>query len=357
MKIAYWAHLNFAEGSGVNKKIISQIEYWRKEGHLVRVFALTNRPGISELEGEGEVSVYDRAKWTKRLRSMRALEQKIEAFRPDLVYVRQEHYYPTFSRMSRLCPVVWEINGDMAVEASRYSKIVSSYYVMTRMLRANLSSGAVYVTYELRDREKSLYGRKPTLVLANGINLRDYNILAIPPRSNPPSLAFMGQPALPWHGVDKVIKLASLWPDARFHIIGPSIREIGSAPPNVKIYGFLARKEYEEILSNCHVAISTLAFHRNGLNEACPLKSREFLALGLPLILAYKDTDFVGEREFLLHLENNDHDISADMPSIKKFVSDWTLRRVNKSEVSVLDNAFKEKGRLAFFENIAAKRL
>ncbi|MBK7455292.1 MAG: hypothetical protein IPJ46_16695 [Anaerolineales bacterium] len=46
-----------------------------------------------------------------------------------------------------------------------------------------------------------------------------------------------------------------------------------------------------EITLNTDVACGTLAIHRNNMEEAWYFKVREALALGVPLILAYHDTD------------------------------------------------------------------
>ena len=64
------------------------------------------------------------------------------------------------------------------------------------------------------------------------------------------------------------------------------------------LHGYLSAGEYRRIIAGADAAISSLGLHRIGLEEASPLKSRECLALGLPLVLAYVDTDL--------------HDLDAD---------------------------------------------
>ena len=56
-----------------------------------------------------------------------------------------------------------------------------------------------------------------------------------------------------------------------------------------------------------HIGLGSMAFYRNKMFEACPLKVREYVASGLPVILPYADTAFREEcPEWVLRLPNEE---------------------------------------------------
>lgn len=52
-------------------------------------------------------------------------------------------------------------------------------------------------------------------------------------------------------------------------------------------------------MRNCQVCIGTLALHRKNMTEASPLKTREYLAHGFPVIIGYKDTAFYNQNQIM----------------------------------------------------------
>lgn len=54
----------------------------------------------------------------------------------------------------------------------------------------------------------------------------------------------------------------------------------------------------EEAFEGCDLAISSLGFHRIGLIEGSPLKTREYAARGLPVVGSYTDTGILEGSKF-----------------------------------------------------------
>jgi hypothetical protein len=54
------------------------------------------------------------------------------------------------------------------------------------------------------------------------------------------------------------------------------------------------------------VAFSSLAMFRTGLREACVLKTREYVARGVPFVFGYDDVDLVEPESFCLNVGNSD---------------------------------------------------
>ena len=125
-------------------------------------------------------------------------------------------------------------------------------------------------------------------------------------------------------------------------------------PPNLTLHGYLSSEEYLKVLAYADVAISSLALHRIQLNEASTLKSRECLALGLPLVVAYTDTDLDDlQCDFLLKIPNKEDNIQIHGEAIREF--SYRMRG-GRSDRAVLkdriDLTHKEETRLKFFEEI-----
>jgi len=357
MRVAYLAHLNLPPESGVAKKIFSQVRIWSETAEA-RLFILSRREDVCDLVESygGRCSLYKGLPWSlDRLRALDRLITQILAWSPMAVYLRRDLFYPAYLRLAWAVPLVQEVNSDELEELRLYNRLQYLYHRLSRRWLDRLTDGWVFVTRELM--RHPYYSRLPgaKIAIGNGIPLN--TLPHLPPRSleGPPRLVFIGQPA-PWHGVDKVLRLAEAFPTWEVRLIGyePSVSE--RLPGNVKAHGFLSFSQYVPILADADVGIGTLALHRKRMNEASPLKVREYLALGLPAIIGYEDTDFPDGAPFLLRLPNEERNIECCLEEIQRFVIAWVGKRVPRQEVAHLDLRHKERQRLAFIESVAKAR-
>lgn len=353
MKLAYLVHLNADENTGVFKKIYQQISTWRKLGHDVELFVITRMLSVAQASQEliKGSRVFQYKAWYDRSHAMAEAVKAVLEFNPDAVYSRRDVYYPSVAKLSRALPLVLEINSDEGAEIWKYNKVHWLYHIFTRPLLDMNVSGMIFVTQELS--HKGYYGRLnlPKATVANGIILSNFPHLPVSPESKP-NLLFLGFPAF-WHGVDKVVYLAHQFPEWTFHIVGFTESDLPNAPANMAFYGKLSFDNYINIAAQCHVGIGTLALHRKGMSEASPLKVREYLAMGLPTIIGYKDTDFSGEEPFLLSLPNIENNIRDNIKGIEKFVYHWVDKRVEPDQIKHLDYSKKERERLAFVNEVS----
>jgi hypothetical protein len=132
--------------------------------------------------------------------------------------------------------------------------------------------------------------------------------------------------------------------------------KIADPPDNVSFVGLKSRAEYEPLMREATVALGTLGLYRKQMHEACPLKVREYLALGLPVIAAYRDTDIPVDADYFLSLPNDNSPLSLQRERIVAFIDRWRTRRVSRAAIAHLDVAVKEKERLAFMVRIASTR-
>jgi glycosyltransferase involved in cell wall biosynthesis len=228
-------------------------------------------------------------------------------------------------------------------------------YWYNRLTRGRLLShgrGMVYVSGDFAKLPHFDRFAKPNVVIGNGIDLSLYEPLPLPTNQKP-HLVYIGSPHQTWHGLDKIMKLAEACPDWQFDIIGSQADELGHRlPPNVQMHGFLARRDYEPLFAQADVALGTLALHRNGFNEASPLKNGEYLAFGLPLIIAHNETNFLQPPSFILQIPNTPDNIRTHLNDIRQFVHAMRGVRVPRSEIAHLDVHQKEQQRLAFFRQM-----
>lgn len=359
MRIAYInLHWPRTRNSGVGKKIQSQIAAWRAMGHEVRLFMHT-----TPWEPQSELIEADYFFYTSsgkldteldRIRAMRRTISAVRAFRPDVIYLRYSIYVFPAHHLMDIAPVVEEINTNDLTQHEELGWIYSLYNRFTRGILLRRVHGLVTVSHELAVSSAFASYRKPTRVIANGVDLNGFKQLPAPSNETP-RLVFIGSPGYPWHGVDKLVSLAKLIPDVHLDIIGyHELPEFDSLPGNITLHGYMPEQEYENILASADAAISSLALHRVQLEEASPLKSRECLAFGLPLIIAYQDTDLHDlECDFLLRIPNKEDNIQTHAQAIRDFAFKMRGRRVDHNQIIKLDQASKELDRTDFFSEIS----
>ena len=359
MRIAYVSlHWPRTRNTGVGKKIQSQMVAWRSMGHETCLFMHTSRyEPVSDLI-EAEVVPYEaRGKLQtelNRIRAAQALVKAIEEFRPDIIYLRYGIYvYPAHQLMG-IAPVVEEINTNDLTQHEDLGGIYSFYNRLTRGIFLRRVRGLVAVSRELTSSPVLAAYRKPTVTIANGIDLDALTPLDAP-ANNIPRLVFIGSPGYPWHGIDKLVHFARCYPDVQLDIVGyDKLPEFEPLPSNLKLHGYLSSNAYKTVLAGADAAISSLALHRIQLEEASPLKSRECLAFGLPLVLAYMDTD-LGDAsyDFLLKIPNKADNIQTHGDAIHEFAHRMRGRRADRAILErCISSVHKERQRLEFFNEI-----
>ncbi|MBP3817348.1 MAG: glycosyltransferase family 4 protein [Butyrivibrio sp.] len=136
-----------------------------------------------------------------------------------------------------------------------------------------------------------------------------------------------------WHGYDRFIEGMKIYyasnPSRKmiFHLVGHG-SEFGRYQKMVAEYGL---REYvifhgqqtgealDAIYDQCNLGIASLGFHRTGLTEGAPLKTREYLAKGLPFIFGAKVSDISDEDKENIYLQVPATDSPIDIGNILEF--------------------------------------
>ena len=359
MRIAYVSlHWPRTKNTGVGKKIQNQIETWLKLGHETRLFMhASDNESDSELI---EADVFQYAMRGKlvteisRIRAASRIVRAVEVYKPDIIYLRYGIYVYPAHRLMRIAPTVEEINTNDLTQHEDLGGIYSLYNRMTRGIFLHRVSGLVAVSRELAISSAFASYRKPTCTIANGIDLDSF--LPLPAPTNiTPRLVFIASPGYPWHGVDKLVELARRYKDLQIDIIGyDNLPGYEPLPVNLCLHGYLASKDYLKVLAAADLAVSSLGLHRKQLEEASPLKSRECLAMGIPLVVAYIDTDLDDLiSDFLLKIPNKEDNIQTHGEAIRAFAYRMRGVRADRSVLEPrIDALRKEEMRLKFFEQI-----
>ncbi|MBN1561024.1 glycosyltransferase [candidate division KSB1 bacterium] len=350
--IAYILYWNDSVESGVIKKVISIILTWKSQQIDVHIFLLTKNPGLArdlsqKLGTDIKVHRFSFANFGEKLASFRNMIKRIIDLNPSFVYFRYQHFLPGFLKLSRRIKIFVEINGNDLIEIRKRSWFKYVILKQTRKLIFNHAAGLIFVTHELSGHPNFVQLKAPRLVLANGISLKSYPMVTHEFVHKEPILLFIGSEGQNWHGVDKILQMAEIFKDWLFYIIGTE-KSHEKILPNVSFTGFLKKDDYSHIMCKADIGIGSLALHRKEMNEACTLKVREYLAYGLPIIIGYRDTDFMDGAPFILELENSENNVVNSISLIEQFVQKWKGKKVPRSKVDKIDIYAKEQQRLNF---------
>ncbi|MGE0492776.1 MAG: glycosyltransferase [Vulcanimicrobiota bacterium] len=359
MKVAYLSFGSPVMAIGYVRKMVRQMTVWRELGAEAEFIALACAKGTLKDVPVREVPSLiappqGRSWWAHllyyslRSLSARALRQTLRESEPDLVYLRQSLWWPGMLWALQDFPFVVEMNSNDVEEARHRGGLRSSLHLLTREWLLRGARGLVRVTDEIGE---VLPAEIPSITITNGAHI---DPLAFrPPPNNPrPRLIFAGSPNQPWHGLEKVRRLATLLPEAEFHVYG----EPCPGPANIINHGFVPHQQLAEAYAGADAGIGSLALELNGMRQACPLKVREYLAHGLPVMASYEDPDLSGASYYLdLQLESVSSDALAERA--RAFLASWNGRPLPGEDVRRrVDDRAKESARLDFFAQVAGSR-
>lgn len=357
MKLVYVCYWNAFVQDGVARKINTQTKTWREVGHDVEVLCVSPaaEPGVEQVL-EAELFLYTRS-WERPWATYRLFRRAARAG-ADAMYLRADNFLPTPGGLLRAVPGVVELNGDNNFSREGRPLPYRAYSQLNQRIIERGARGLVAVTYSLgRIAEKT---GKPVAVVPNSVDLDTRETLPAPTSARPRFVLLAGARNQA-HGVDKVLGLAAQMPECDFTVVGLEHHQLPGTPPvNVTRYGLLAKDEYEPLLAEADVAIGPVALERSGLDEASALKVSEYLAYGLPVVIGYQETSFVGLPEpwYLLRLPLTEDNVATHVSEIRDFTARVKGRRVPRSEIAELVGVRAKEGqRLDFIARVTGQPL
>lgn len=192
------------------------------------------------------------------------------------------------------------------------------------------AAGVIGVTQEIVDYEIARAGisNARTFVYPNGIKFDEDPVADR--RGKIPELLFVAGGFSPWHGLDLLLDSIEK-SDAEFklHLVGnvhePDLSQ-AQKDSRIVVHGRLPSAEIRHIAETCWIGLSSFGLHRKNMKEACTLKVREYLMMGLPVYAGHRDV-IEGENEFVFSGE-------ADIDLILEFANQKFSGRVDVSLAS-----------------------
>lgn len=120
-----------------------------------------------------------------------------------------------------------------------------------------------------------------------------------------------------WHGVDRIIELIRHQSNWALVLVGPGLEQSYGHMVEGDLIGriaFLGEQVSEDLVciySMCDLALGSFALERKGMREAAPLKVREYLFYGLPVVIGYRDP-IADECPRMQEIDPSDSSISLD---------------------------------------------
>jgi hypothetical protein len=333
---------------------------WERRGHVVWLTTAREPVPWSVTDAAARVSCRSAARSLPtrirgevdfRLLYPRQLDRACARLRIDLIYSRLLPAAPGLRALVRRRPFVLEVNGDIARELPISWRKFSRVHVRAQLLRS--ADGVVFISRELsrqprRTPERSIVIANPCLPAQ-----RPPEPGARPAR---PRLVLIGHEKHGWCGMDKLVTLARALPEFDVVVIGGEV----AGPSNLQSLGLLTQAEADRVMVGCTVGIGPLALHRKAMQEASPLKVRNYLTLGLPVIQSYEDTDLSELSPCVLQIPNCEDNVERSIDRIRDFT--WRAFNGDLSQHALelargpLSLAEKESARLAFMEECMRAR-
>lgn len=316
MKILFLVFHGFDEFNGISKKILSQVNALKENGHEVIVcYYMVDKDNhrkrfinsdILEDFGEGFFAQL------KRRMCYNSLLNYIIDNNIELVYIRSElnanPFLVSFFRKLKTnrVKVVIEIPTYPYDKEYKYKSIKASleHYIDILFRKQLVKQTNGVVTFS---NHSTIFGGK-AINISNGINFSSIKA-KLGVNDTTKSLNLIGVANIHfWHGFDRLIKgLAIYYKTERqykvyFHIVG-GIGYIEEAEfkdliktNNLEKYVFLDGHKFgdelDKMFTKCDMGIGSLARHRSNIFDIKTLKNREYAARGIPFIYSETDDDF-----------------------------------------------------------------
>jgi hypothetical protein len=235
-----------------------------------------------------------------------------------------------------------EVEALKVVKKNFKGKLASFVEKFTGFVSLRQSKGAICVTNDIAIyQNKRSYIR--TFLYPNGIDITSIDVIKDKRIDNEINIAFMCGTFSAWHGLDLLLEtvLENLefikTNHVKIHLIGKVLQEeldfITKNKLDIMLHGVLSSNEYIRILEASDVGLDSLALYREGLTEGAALKVREYLAFGLPVYSAYKDTAIPIDFQYY-KVDEIDIQKIVNFAKEMKQVSRHEIREISKEYIS-----------------------
>ena len=205
----------------------------------------------------------------------------------------------------------------------------------------------------------------PTLHIQNGINIQKYKARKVSKDINTINIIAVSKYIF-WHGYDRLfIGLYNYYNNGGnrnvvVHFVGdgmelPKYKKLvkkHNLNNHVIFYGIKIGEELDEIYNSCNIGVASLGCYRKGMNETAELKSRDYLAKGIPFVASVKILDIpeAVENDIYLRVPNDDSPI--DIENVLNFYD-----RIYSESAEQVNNRLRQFAKDHFSMEVAMKEV
>lgn len=332
MKLLYFVPMEIKEFDGISKKVLYQVAALRRleieveicceEIKYNKIFRkIFNKDVI--LEKSVSTKVTKQLLYYKYEKTLKYIFEN----NFDVIYIRYVYFAnPCFIKFLKK---IKEKNIKVIVEIPTYpydkelvhkDMIRQIKYFIERKYREKMRNYVDKIITFSNDDE--IFGIK-TVKISNGIDPNEISIINKKIKRSINEINFIGVAGIAfWHGFDRfILSMAEYYKNnpkevVKFHIVGDGNKETVNVLKNlvkenqledyVIFYGYKSGKELDKIYNKMEVAVGSLGFSRIGLERGAPLKTREYIAKGLPIIIGYEDISLNSSIKFIDKVPNDE---------------------------------------------------
>lgn len=355
-KLLYFTAIDINENSnsGVVKKIASQCSSFEKKFGMGNVL-------FSAFSGEqylvwlcnscinNQISLKDACKLNKKL-------ELLYIYKIVYKYIKENHITHLYYRSSGLTPAshhffssLVDLGVTIFVEIPTWPFWQEMFRQAFSLIRKNPVKGLLRIGSQVAywieaHRLKGLVKRIvtysnvdkvwgiPAIGISNGYNFEDTSVVNY--RQHDSINLVVSATLRENHGIDRIIKsVADYGGNERIclHIAGKGeaacqlkklAESLGLLGNRVIFHGFLDTERLFDLYSICDIGVSALGFYRYGVQVYSPLKSKEYLAIGLPCIGTTGEVDIINSSVASYFFSVPNDDTPIEMCKIIDFVKE-----------------------------------
>lgn len=252
-----------------------------------------------------EVSASDRAGWLRKgpawFRFRHAYHNWLQSMSDDydvfvLRYYFHDPYQYAFVRRAK-CPVYF-VHHTLEVPEMFSSHSLPGYLrgvgdMLLGPATLRRANGIIGVTREIADYEcaRANLDKEHSFVYPNGVEYT--NTVIDDNRSGIPEFLFVAGTFAVWHGLDDLLETLKISREnIRLHLVGhvpERERLTAQNDQRVVLHGSMGHAEIRTLAAACDLGLSSFRLDRNNMKQACTLKVRDYLSMGLPVYAGYED--------------------------------------------------------------------
>lgn len=287
-------NLGFLEQNfpGVHNKVVSQCKTFQSVGFSCRIVSSRQVVGSLRKLQLRLPFASDGIEW----------EDHIDSHNCDCLYIRRPDYI-SFD-MVRALELAKRENPNirilLEIPTYPYEREYANIRKFPMLLKDLLHRGKLR---NCVDRIVDFSGEKaifniPTLQMTNGVDLSQLSLRSLSSAESEELNVICVAAFAKWHGIDRFLSGMEEYVRkgsirrVRLHLLGegPALDALKKQVENralqkhVVFYGQCNRRRMDEVYDKCQFAIECLGCHRKGIDRSSSLKSREYLAKGMPFV-------------------------------------------------------------------------